>query len=334
MPLPPGLSVPVDVALARAVDRIPGPSALPGGCRYEPKWDGYRAVVVVDAGSARLYSRRGTDMSAQFPEVVAAATEQIAPGTVLDGELVIWSGGRLDFEALQRRMTRGPRAAEAVARELPASLVLFDLLAVDGQDVRGGPFDGRRAMLEELATGWRPPLNLSPVTDDVDAAAEWFEAYAVAGVEGLVVKGGAHPYRGGERVWVKVKHRRTLDVVCGAVIGSRSAPQQVVAGLSIDGELRIVGRTGPLTAAARRALAPWLVAPAGAHPWPEQVSPGALGQWGAGRSSGPVTLTLVEPIVVEVSADVAWSGHSFRHSLRFLRARPDAEVTAVRAPER
>jgi hypothetical protein len=133
---------------------------------------------------------------------------------------------------------------------------------------------------------------------------------------------------------VKVKHRRTLDVVCAAVIGSLSAPQQVVAGLPIDDELRIVGRTGPLSAAARRALAAWLVPPTGEHLWPDQVSLGALGQWGAGRSSGPVTLTRVEPIVVEVSADVAWSGRNFRHSLRLVRARPDAEVAAVRPPER
>lgn len=178
------------------------------------------------------------------------------PGTVLDGELVIWAEGRLDFGALQQRMARGDRAAAALGYEQPAFLALFDVLAVAGKDVRGGPFDARRALLEELATEWRPPLNRSPVTDDVNTAAEWFETYTIAGVEGLMVKGGAHPYRDGERVWVKVKHRRTVDVVCAAVIGTRTAPQQVVAGLPLDGELQIVGRTGPLSPAVRRALKP------------------------------------------------------------------------------
>ncbi len=168
------------------------------------------------------------------------------------------------------------------------------------------------------------------MTDDVDAAAEWFATHTVAGVEGLMVKGGAHSYRGGERVWVKVKHRRTIDVVCAAVIGTRAAPLQVVAGLPLDGELHIVGRTGPLSPAFRRALAPWLVPPAGVHPWPTQV-PGRPGHWGSDREV--VDLTLVEPIVIEVSADAAWTGSSFRHALRFVRARPDAEVAAVLAPE-
>jgi ATP-dependent DNA ligase len=174
-------------------------------------------------------------------------------------------------------------------------------------------------------------LNLSPATYDVDEATQWFEAYAVAGVEGLVVKGAAQPYPGGERAWLKVKHRHTLDVVCAAVIGPRSAPQQVVAGLPLDGELRIVGRTGPLSPGARRALVPWLAPPAGPHPWPQTVSPGAFGRFNANRTD-PVELTLVEPLVVEVSADVAWSGTSFRHALRLIRVRPELHPMEISAP--
>ncbi|WP_454857567.1 ATP-dependent DNA ligase [Promicromonospora soli] len=330
MELPPGLAGPVQVALARPVEQIPHAGALPGGARYEPKWDGFRAAITRHPAGARLWSRRGTELTATFPEIAAAATEQLAPGTVLDGELVIWSAGRLAFAALQIRMGRGPRSAAAHAAQHPASYAAFDILALDDHDTRDLPFDERRELLEQLAT--TPPLNLSPVTDDATLAAEWFETYTAVGVEGLVVKGGAQPYPAGKRDWLKIKHRETVDVVCGAVIGTRSAPQEIVAGLAIDGRLRIVGRTTPLSPSARRALAPWLSPPTGEHPWPAHVPPTALSRFNAARGD-VVDLTLVEPIVVEVSADVGWDGQSFRHLLRFLRVRPDAEVGSARPPD-
>ena len=331
MALPPGLTGPVQVALARAVEQIPHVGALPGGARFEPKWDGFRMVVTRDHSGARLWSRRGTELTSTFPEITSSASDQIEPGTVLDGEVVIWSGGRLDFAALQTRMGRGPRSATAHALRHPASYAVFDVLVRAGRDIRSLPFDERRPLLEQLAAAWEPPLNLSPVTADRATATQWFENYALVGIEGLVIKGGAQPYPAGQRGWLKVKHRTTLDVVCGAVIGTRSAPQQVVAGLPVEGALRIVGRTGPLSPPARRALAEWLIAPAGEHPWPAQVPPTALARFNA--TQGPVDLTLVDPIVVEVSADVAWDGQSFRHSLRFVRARPDTEVSSVIPPD-
>ncbi|PUB29627.1 ATP dependent DNA ligase-like protein [Promicromonospora sp. AC04] len=201
MGLPSGLGGPVEVALARAIERIPQAGALPGGSRFEPKWDGFRTVITRDQSGARLWSRRGTDLSATFPEIAAAAERQLRPGTVLDGELVVWVDGRLAFAALQTRMGRGPRSAAALARTSPASYAAFDVLAVGGQDVRPWAFDDRRRRLEQLATGWRPPLNLSPVTNDHATAVEWFEAYSAVGMEGLVVKGGGEPYPAGRRAW-------------------------------------------------------------------------------------------------------------------------------------
>jgi ATP-dependent DNA ligase len=330
--LPPGLTGPVQVALARAVEQIPHAGALPGGCRFEPKWDGFRLIVTCDERGAVLWSRRGTNLSTTFPEITAACVDQLRLGTVLDGEVVIWSSGRLDFGALQTRMGRSPRGAATHAVGHPASYAAFDVLARAGQDVRRLPFDERRGLLEQLAATWRPPLNLSPVTDDRDVATEWFETYTAAGVEGLVIKGGAQPYPAGQRDWLKVKHRETVDVVCGAVIGTRSSPQEVIAGLTIDGELRIVGRTTLLSPSARRALTPWLAPPAGKHPWPAQVPRTALARFQtAGKDV--VDLTLVEPIVVEVRADVGWDGQSFRHLLRFLRPRPDTEASSIRPPD-
>ncbi|WP_419705342.1 hypothetical protein [Promicromonospora sp. NFX87] len=219
----------------------------------------------------------------------------------------------------------------APRRTHPASYAAFDILARAGRDTRRLPYDERRGLLEQLSSAWRPPLNLSPVTSNRDIAAEWFEIYGAAGIEGLVVKGGAQTYPAGLRGWLKVKRRTTLDVVCGAVIGTRSAPQEVVAGLPVGGALRIVGRTAPLSPSGRRALAPWLVPPAGTHPWPSTVTTTMLGRFGAAR--GEIDLTLVEPIVVEVIADAAWDGSSFRHLLRFVRPRPDAEASSVPVPK-
>lgn len=141
-------------------------------------------------------------------------------------------------------------------------------------------------------------------------------------------KGAGQAYRGGERQWVKVKHRDTRDVVCAAVIGSRARPEELVIGLPVEGELRIVGRSAPLAAGTSRALGRLLRKPSGSHPWPEQVKPGALDRFNrAGREA--ITLTLVEPLVVEISADVAMTGNSFRHAVRYVRARPPIPVEEV-----
>lgn len=179
--------------------------------------------------------------------------------------------------------------------------------------------------------GGGAPLNLSPVTDDIDQARAWFEELPATGIEGLVVKGAGQRYEGGQRQWQKVKHRDTVDVICGAVIGSRQHPEALVVGLPIDGELRIVGRSSPLAASVSRNLGKTLDEPVGPHPWPAQVKPGVLDRFNAG-GRGPVALTLVEPVVVEVSADVAWSGRSFRHSARFVRRRPELSPADVRLP--
>ncbi len=320
---------PLELALARPVKDIPSPGALPGGCLYEPKWDGFRVAVVRDA-SVSLWSRKGSDLTRIFPELAAAAMEQIPDGCVVDGEAVIWRGERLDFDALQTRMARGPRAAARLAADMPASYAAFDLLAAEDTDIRHIALAARRAVLEQLAGSWEPPLHLSPATAEEQEARQWFDDLTAAGIEGLVVKGAAQPYRGGERQWLKVKHRESVDVAVGAVTGPITAPETLIVGLPIEGELRIVGRTVPLSAAARRRLRPQLQAPRSPHPWPTSVAGSAIDRFNARRD--PVDLTLVEPFVAEVSADVAMAGTSFRHAVRFLRARPDLDVDELRAP--
>lgn len=326
---------PFDLTTARAVETIPGPGALPGGCQYEPKWDGWRAQIVLTQGSVKVWSRQNKDLTRWFPELPVPLTDQIHEDCILDGEIVIWRNDRLDFDALQQRLGTGPARAKSLATEAPASFVAFDLLYLMGQDLRGYRLRHRRALLEQLAEDFAPPLQISPATTDFEEAREWFRDLPDVGIEGLVVKGldqPAYQGRGSQRSWQKVKHRDSLDVVCAAVIGPQAKPVSLVIGLPIDGRLRIVGRSAQLTAASARSLGALLRAPKGGHPWPPVISPRTLDRFT--NDDRPVNLTLVEPLVVEVSADVAWSGISLRHSVRFLRARPDLPPSAVKAPAR
>jgi ATP-dependent DNA ligase len=165
-------------------------------------------------------------------------------GCVVDGDLVVWSGERLDFDALQLRLVTARAALPALVRERPASFVAFDVLAVAGQDTRGLPFADRRALLEELARAWVPPLNLSPLTRDRAVAETWFREMPAMGLEGIIAKAGAQAYRPG-RIWLKVKTRNVTDVVLAAVIGPMAQPRAVIVGLPVRGRLRIVGLSVP-----------------------------------------------------------------------------------------
>ena len=310
---------PVRVMLAKAQDTIPRPGALSGGAVYELKFDGYRAVLRVTDGGAELWSRNGSNLSRMFPDLVAAATAGLSAGLVVDGEAVVWLDGRLSFDQLQQRMVSGPDGAARLARAHPATYVAFDLLAAAGEDLRPRPWRERRAALESIS-GWRPPLQLSPWTDDYDTAREWFRDYpGGTGVEGLVAKSAGSPYRPGVRGWIKIKSRESLDCIVGAVIGSIDRPEAVVAGrYTSSGQLRIVGRTGPLTSVQSEAVAAAIVpAEADQHPWPAEIGFGHFG-------GGGVPLTHVEPdVVVEVTADAAMTGNRPRHILRFVRIRLD-----------
>jgi ATP-dependent DNA ligase len=317
--LPPELSGPVAVELAKPVRTIPAASALPGGCLYEPKWDGYRLVVVRTGGSTRVWSKQGRDLTDRFPDVVAAAVAQVPAGTVLDGEVVIWNGSRLDFGLLQQRMVTPAGRIAALAAAHPASYVAFDLLAAGGTDLRAWTLTRRRAALADLAARWAPPLQLSPATTDPAEARTWFHDYRPAGVEGLVAKGAGTRYAPGRREWLKVKSWETTEVIAGGVIGPIERPSQLVAGRYRDGELVVVGRTSPLSPRQSAELAAVLTPADGDHPWPERIG---TGRFGGGRLS--VVLTRVDPAVVaEVSADAALQAGVFRHPLRFVRVRPD-----------
>jgi ATP-dependent DNA ligase len=330
--VPLALRPPVLLALAKAVESVPAEGALPGGCMYEPKWDGYRLCALAGADSVSLWSRQSKELTRYLPDLREAIEAQVPPGCVLDGEAVIWTADRLDFDALQRRLVASRTGLPVLVLERPASFAAFDLLAVAGHDIRDKPLAQRRELLEQLAADWEPPLNLSPVTRDREQALQWFEELPEAGLEGLVVKGSGQKYEGGTRQWWKVKHRDVRDVVCAAVVGALARPVYVVVGLPVEGRLRIVGRSTPLTAKAARELALYLRRPQGPHPWPEVITETTLNRFS--KDKGKVTLTLVEPLVVEISADIAWTGNAFRHSVRYLRPRPELAVNEVQQPGR
>lgn len=326
--LPPALQPPVAVALAKLVKSFPGPNALPGGLWAEPKWDGFRTTAFHDGGTVTLWSRQGKELTKVLPDLAAAIADQVPPGVIMDGEAVVWNRDRLDFDALQQRMVTSKAALPALANELPASFVAFDVLAVAGHDTRGVPFSGRRQLLEELARDWAPPLSLSPITRDMDLAKTWLRDLPATGIEGLVFKGD-QPYEAA-RIWLKLKHKDVWDVVCAAVIGSVSQPQALIAGLPVGGELKIVGRSTVLSTKVGRELGRHLRGAGPGHPWPEEISESSLNRFS--KDKGPVRLTLVEPVVVEVTADVAWSGTSFRHPVSYRRPRPELDPAEVRLP--
>ncbi|UKA52269.1 ATP-dependent DNA ligase (plasmid) [Arthrobacter sp. FW305-123] len=290
-----------------------------------------RTIILSDVSGVTLWSRQGKELSRILPELCAAVRAQVPPGVVLDGEAVVWNGDRLDFEALQRRMVTSRAALPALVHDLPASFAAFDVLAVAGQDVRGVPFTGRRQLLEELAREWTAPLNLSPSTTDMEVAKAWLKDLPATGVEGLVFKSGSEPYPAGLRSWWKLKTKTTFDAVCAAVIGPITQPQAVIAGLPVDGRLRIVGRSTVFPTRVGRELGRQLRPAQPGHPWPEEIKETSLNRFS--KDKGPVHLTLVEPMVVEVSADVAWSGRSFRHPLSFIRARPELDPGGVELPD-
>jgi ATP-dependent DNA ligase len=324
--LAPDLLGPVALELARAVEQLPGQHGMPGGARYELKWDGFRAGVVRRDGEVRLWSRNGRDFTAKFPDVQAALEAQLTTDCVLDGELVVWTGDRLDFDALQQRMVN---TAGTVRRRLaptqPASFVAFDVLAVGDVDVRPMRWTVRRQRLEALAGRWVPPLQLSPVTADIDEAREWLDAFKSSGVEGLVVKGASTRYQPGRRDWVKVKHRETMDAIVGAVTGSLRAPEVLVIGRYRGKDLEVIGRTVKLKDEQAAEIGK-LLKPAGArHPWPDEIAT----HWGKGSKT---PLIKVQPrSVVEVAADAALQAGHFRHPVRLVRIR--AELHPIDVPQ-
>ena len=255
------LRPPIEPMLALARDSLPAAGALPGELIYQPKWDGYRALLFTACpapGAVRLQTRRGNLIQDRFPDLRGAAAD-LPECWVLDGELVVWAGGSMSFEALQRRAGAGGRAAARFAETMPAHFVVFDVLQADGQQLLQQPYSDRRARLETLFAEHRlaAPWTLCPQTADLAVAQGWLDTWTeVPGIEGLVIRGSRQRYQPGARTMIKVRRRNTTEVIIGGVTGSLGSPQALVLGrLDQAGVLRAVGRSTPIAGAAARQLA-------------------------------------------------------------------------------
>lgn len=352
---------PIAPMLAATAPTLPEQNALRGGCLYQPKFDGYRALIFRTGDSVAIQSRNGNMMTAGFPEIVAAVLDQIPPGVVLDGELVIWDGHGINFTALAGRMGATRRAAE-LARARPATYLFFDILAVEGADVRRLPLSERLALLATLMADAQPPLQMVPTTADVAIAREWLADYAATpslGMEGVVVKGAADAYVSGKRGWLKHRVRQTYDVLVGAVVGSLEAPTRLILGyhaippgpvdddlddpgaatspgldgpaVNLQSRLQVAGSSIPLGRRQARAIGALLEEVAvDDHPWPARMPARWLGDW----ATDTTRLRHVRPLlVVEVSADTAFEHGRWRHQVRYVRVRTDKDPTQVRRPD-
>lgn len=328
------LRPPVEPMLARAHarDQLPTPGTLPGDPVIQPKFDGYRALVFTPfpgPGPVLIQSRRGSVIQFRFPDLARAAA-QLPDGLVLDGELVVWDGDQLSFEALQRRAASSGRTAQRLAEELPAHFIAFDVLQIDGTELLREPYAARRAALEELFTRHRltAPWTLRPQTSEVKTAQEWLTSWTeVSGLEGIVIKGGAQRYLPGVRGWFKIRRRDTTEAIVGGITGSPDRPRTAFLGrYDQGGTLRLVARTTPLHPEVARGLSERLTAAGPAHPW---AGARFTTSWG---SRTPLDVILVEPdTVTEIDVDTARDRGAWRHPVGVLRIRYDMRPGDVAA---
>ncbi|MBO0871770.1 MAG: ATP-dependent DNA ligase [Pseudonocardia sp.] len=314
-----------------ATGGIPAATSCRGGCRYEPKWDGFRAIAeTTEYRGVSLLSRRGKPLGNAFPEIVDAIYEVLPERTTVDGEIVCWANGRLDFAALQYRNVARKRARELV-KTMPAHYIAFDVLRIRGRDVTSEPLSVRRQMLEELLAGvpGTSRVTLGMQTSDVDEARVWFDTLADVGVEGLVVKAAADPYRPGQRGgWQKVKAYASTEFLVGGVTGELRRPQELILGryASDTGDLRIAARTTPLGDAAAAEIGNHLTRADAEHPWPEQLPPA----WHSDNRAPVDYIRVVPELVVEARVDPATiGGERWRHGSRYLRLRSDLTADDV-----
>jgi ATP-dependent DNA ligase len=326
---------PVLPMLAKRVDQLPEGD----GWIFEPKWDGFRALIFRDGDEIFIQSRDEKPLDRYFPDLHAPLKAQLPARCVLDGEIVIARGGALDFDALQLRLHPAASRVKMLAAEIPSSVVFFDLLAEGDRDLRALPFRERRAALETLLGGATPPLHVTPATRDVATAADWFRRFEGAGLDGVMAKPEVGVYEPNKRVMLKVKHERDCDCVVAGFRwhkgGEGTAVGSLLLGLYDDeGNLQHVGVAASFTMPKRRELVkllePYRENAMEGHPWRQwaeiieaelgQRRPGMGNRWNVGKD---MSWQPVRPeLVVEVAYD-HMQGSRFRHTAQFRRWRTD-----------
>ena len=323
---------PVKPMLAKLVPTIPT-----GELSYEPKWDGFRSIVFRDGDEVEIGSRNERPLTRYFPELVEAVKANLPERCVVDGEIIVVVGDRLQFEVLSQRIHPAASRITMLSEQTPASFVAFDLLALGDDDLTSRPFEQRRAALEQALTDAAAPVHLTPATRDPELAQQWFSQFEGAGLDGVVAKPLAGTYQPDKRTMFTIKHQRTADCVVAGYRVHASGPDAIgslLLGLYNDeGELASVGVIGAFPAARRKELFTELqplVTTFDDHPWAwakqeegtrtPQNSAGS--RWNNGKD---LSFTPLRPeLVVEVRYE-HMEGVRFRHTAQFNRWRPDRD---------
>jgi len=324
---------PIEPMLAKVAEQLPDGSSY----LYEPKWDGFRAIVFRGPDDVYIQSRDLKPFDRYFPELSRALLDLLPSGCVVDGEIVIVTANGLDFDALQLRLHPAASRIEKLSKTIPASFVAFDVLAVDHESVMTSAQSERRAMLEGLLHSAQPPLYVTPATRDHDVAVTWLAQFEGAGLDGVIAKPLDSAYLPGKRTMLKIKHIRSADCVVAGFRwykDSTDAVGSLLLGLyDGDGVLHHVGVTSAFTMAVRKSLArelqPLRRKAIDGHPWAQWRSedahastrmPGGKSRWTGGKDLS------WEPLRPERVAEVRYDhlqGDRFRHATHFLRWRPD-----------
>jgi ATP-dependent DNA ligase len=334
--MPFAIEPPIEPMLAKLAD---GLDNLPGGpFLYEPKWDGFRAIVFRSGSEVYIQSRDLRPLDRYFPELHDVFVERMPDGSVVDGEIVIATPHGLDFDLLQLRLHPAASRVAKLAKETPSSFVAFDLLALDGRDLRDAPQAERRAALERAFANTERPIHLTPVTRDRALATEWLSRFEGAGLDGVIAKPESGIYEPGKRAMLKIKHARTADCVVAGFRWHKDGKNERIGSLLLGlydnkGKLHHVGVTSSFTMTKRRdlvsELAPLRENALAGHPWREwaefdtstiQRMPGGQSRWSAGKDLS------WEPLRIERVCEVKYDhmqGDRFRHAATFQRWRPD-----------
>jgi ATP-dependent DNA ligase len=312
-----------------------------GAWIFEPKWDGFRALVFRDGDEILLQSRDEKSLNRYFPELLEPLAAQLPARCVLDGEIVVANNGELDFDALQLRIHPAASRVKLLSQQTPASIVFFDLLCEGDRDLRREGFEFRRRELESLLSSAAAPIHLTPATRESSVASDWFRRFEGAGLDGVMAKPVSGAYEPGKRVMLKVKHERECDCIVGGFRwhkqGERAGVGSLLLGLFDDsGALHHVGVCASFTEKKRRELveylAPYRRDALADHPWkfwaehgPETGAaghrmPGGQSRWSQGKDLS------WEPLRPELVVEVAYEhmqGARFRHTAQFRRWRSD-----------
>lgn len=312
---------PVETMEAKVSEKWPEGEFL-----YEPKWDGFRSLSWA-APDPRIDSRNQRPLLRYFPEL-QVALDQLPAGTVVDGEIVVVVDGATDFDTLQQRIHPAQSRINLLSRETPAELVAFDLLADRGADLRAKPFRERRDRLMTLFEGLELPWHLTPQTDSEDVAKKWFDEFESAGCDGIIAKRPELAYEHGKRAMIKIKHRRTIDVVVGGFREHKDGSMigSLLLGLYNDnGDFHFIGHCSGFPDSDRVEIYERFMELRADDSFDEAArAPGGPSRWSAGKDS---SWTPVQPgVVVEVSYDQL-EGDRFRHASRFHRWRPDKDAS-------